>query len=66
MSTEDICIDKIKKGIESIKNGTRKAEDVGADLEFLFTRLEETNKPMYEDLFNEYCLERLKKSKSSV
>ena len=65
-STEDICIDRIKRGIESIKNGTRSPEDMEKNLDFLFTRLEETNKPMYEDLFNKYCIVRLKKLKSSV
>ena len=59
-SIEDICIRKIKLGIESMKDGTRKAEDIALDLESLFTRLEATNKYMFEELWTKYCLVRLK------
>ncbi len=56
---ESISIDKITKGIQSIKNGNRTPDSVGADLDFFFTKLEELNKPMYEELFTQYCTARL-------
>ena len=47
-TTESICIDKITKGINSIKKGVRTGQSVGKDLEFFFNKLEDCNKGMYE------------------
>ena len=58
-STESICIDKITKGINSIKKGVRSGESVGKDLEFFFNKLEQCNKSMYEDLYIQYCTARI-------
>ena len=63
-TTEDICINKIVVGIQSISTGHRGAEDVGVDLEFFFNRLSEINKLMYEELYLEYCITRLEAEKS--
>jgi hypothetical protein len=59
-TTEDICINKIAMGIQSIKNGNRDVDSIGSDLEFFFNKLSEVNKLMYEDLYLEYCIARLK------
>ena len=63
-TTEDICINKIAMGIQSIKNGNRDVDSIGSDLEFFFNKLSEVNKLMYEDLYLEYCIARLKAEKS--
>jgi hypothetical protein len=62
-STESICIDKITKGINSIKKGVRTGESVGEDLEFFFSKLEVCNKGMYEDMYMQYCTARLEAEK---
>ena len=62
-STESICIDKISKGINSIKKGIRTGETVGKDLEFFFNKLEACNKAMYEDMYMKYCTARLEAEK---
>jgi len=62
-STESICIDKITKGINSIKKGVRTGETVGNDLEFFFSKLEECNEAMYEDMYMQYCTARLEAEK---
>jgi hypothetical protein len=59
-SYESICINKIELGIASIENGNRSGDEVGADLDYFFNKLEELNKPMYEDLYVKYCNVRLK------
>lgn len=61
---ETICIDRIEKGINSIKTGRRSGEAVGQDLEFFFNKLEDINKEMYEDLHMQYCLARLESQES--
>lgn len=63
-TTEEICINKIVVGIQSISSGHRDAEAVGSDLEFFFNRLSELNELMYEELYLEYCIERLKVEKN--
>lgn len=60
---EAVCIDKIEKGIRSIKRGHRSGDEVGKDLEFFFTKLETINKAMYEDLYMQYCIARLEAEK---
>ncbi len=62
-STESICIDKITKGIQSIKKGIRSGESVGKDLEFFFNKLEECNDAMYQDMYMKYCTARLESEK---
>lgn len=62
-STESICIDKITKGIQSIKKGTRTGETVGKDLEFFFSKLEECNEGMYQEMYMKYCTARLEAEK---
>ena len=62
-STESICIDKITKGINSIKKGVRSGESVGKDLEFFFNKLEQCNEGMYEDLYMQYCTARIEVEK---
>jgi len=64
-STESICIDKITKGIQSIKKGTRSGETVGKDLEFFFSKLEECNEPMYQEMYMKYCTARIEAERSS-
>ena len=61
---EAICIDKIELGINSIKNGHRDGNEVGSDLEYFFDKLEELNKPMFEDMYMKYCIARLEKEQS--
>ena len=63
-TTEDICINKIAVGIQSIKNGNRDVASIGSDLECFFNRLSKLNRLMYEDLYLEYCIVRLKAEKS--
>jgi len=62
-STESICIDKITKGIQSIRNGTRNGDSVGKDLEFFFNKLEACNKAMFDDMYMQYCTARLEAEK---
>jgi len=62
-SSESICIDKITKGINSIKKGIRTGESVANDLEFFFNKLEVCNKGMYEDMYMQYCTARLEAEK---
>lgn len=64
-STESICIDKITKGIQSIKKGTRDGETVGKDLEFFFDKLEDSNKEMYTEMYMQYCTARINSVKGS-
>ncbi len=64
-SSESICIDKITKGINSIKSGIRSGDSVGTDLDFFFNKLEKLNKGMYDDLYNQYCLARLQAEKET-
>jgi hypothetical protein len=64
-STESICVDKITKGIQSINKGTRSGESVGKDLEFFFSKLEECNEPMYQEMYMKYCTARLNAVKGS-
>ena len=63
ISTESICIDKITKGINSIKKGTRTGNSVGKDLEFFFNKLEACNKAMFEDMYMQYCTARIEADK---
>ena len=65
-TTESICITKIERGINSIKNGHRDGEAVGQDLECFFNKLKEINEPMYNDLFVQYCNARTTKLNVSV
>ena len=65
-STESIAIAKIEMGINSIRKGIRTGEDVGADLEHFFNRLEELNTAMYEDLFIKYSIARLEADKKEI
>ena len=60
---EDICIQKIKRGINSLRTGKRSAEQCESDLKFSFDKLETLNKNMFEELQMEYLLERIKKQK---
>lgn len=60
---EAVCINKIEKGIRSIKMGHRTGDTVGKDLDFFFNKLEEINMAMYEDLYMEYCIARLEAEK---
>lgn len=46
----EILIKKIKGGIMGIKNGTKSPSEVGP----LLNKLKDINKPMYEELFNDY------------
>lgn len=64
-TTESICIDKITKGINSIKKGTRTGETVGKDLEFFFSKLEQCNEAMYHDMYMQYCTARLEAEKET-
>ena len=64
VSNESICIDKITKGICSIKNGRRSGVVVGKDLEFFFNKLEVVNKEMYKDMYMQYCKARIKADKN--
>jgi hypothetical protein len=59
MSTESICVNKITKGINSIKNGVRSGGLVGKELEYSFNKLEILNKGLYNDLYIQYCTARL-------
>jgi hypothetical protein len=59
VSTESICIDKITKGINSIRRGLRTGDEIGKDLEFFFNKLEESNKEMYEEMYIQYCTARI-------
>tara|TARA_R110000803_G_scaffold140997_2_gene207516 strand:+ start:912 stop:1154 length:243 start_codon:yes stop_codon:yes gene_type:complete len=63
ISTESICIDKITKGIQSIRKGTRTGESVGKDLEFFFNKLETVNKGMCQELYISYCMSRIETEK---
>lgn len=54
-----MCIQKIELGINSIVSGKRSGVDVGKDLEYFFGKLESINKPMYEELYQKYCIVRL-------
>ena len=65
-SYEAVCIDKIEKGIRSIKMGHRTGESVGHDLEFFFNKLEVINQAMYEDLHMQYCIARLEAEKKEI
>ena len=60
---ESISINKIERGIQSIKNGNRSGEDVGKDLEFFFNKVSELNPAMYQELFSKYCEARILKEK---
>lgn len=62
-SRESICIDKIEKGIESLKTGKRSGEKVGKDLEFFFNRLKESNVSMHDELYVKYCTARMELEK---
>ena len=63
-TTEELCINKIAVGIQSMRTGHRDVVNVGKDLEYFFDRLSELNKLMYEELYLEYCIVRLKAEKS--
>ena len=65
-SIESIAIAKIEMGINSIRKGIRTGEDVGADLDYFFNRLEELNTAMYEDLFMKYSIARLEAEKKEI
>ena len=60
---EDICIQKINRGINSLSSGHRSPVQIESDLEYSFQKLKETNKPMFEELQMKYLLERIKKEK---
>jgi hypothetical protein len=62
-SYESICIDRIEKGIKSIEKGHRDGDSIGKDLEFFFNKLEDINKPMYEEMYMKYCTIRMKVEK---
>lgn len=62
-SSESICIDKITKGINSIKKGTRTGDSVGKDLEFFFNKLEAVNEGMYQEMYMKYCTARIEAEK---
>lgn len=64
-NSETICIDKIKRGISSIKNNHRKGDEVGKDLEFFFNKLKEINEPMYDEWYLKYCLIRMEVDKDN-
>lgn len=49
---EDQLIKRIKGGIFAIKTKQKTPEDAG--LGILFSRLKEINKPMYDELMNDY------------
>jgi hypothetical protein len=49
---EDQLIRKIKGGIFAIKNGTKTPQT--ANLGIFFNKLKEINKPMYDELMNNY------------
>ena len=59
ITIESICIDKITKGIQSIRKGTRSGVVVGKDLEYVFSKLEERNKNMFQELYIKYSTTRL-------
>jgi hypothetical protein len=47
---EEILIKKIKGGMLGIKNNTKEPKEVAV----LLNKLKEINKPMYEELLNDY------------
>lgn len=49
---EDQLIKRIKGGIFAIKNKTKTPQDAG--LGVLFSKLKEINKPMHDELMNDY------------
>jgi hypothetical protein len=52
MSTEELCIENIEKGIRLIRSGKKSPKEAG--LGVYFKRLKELNVGMYEDLISEY------------
>jgi len=65
-SMESISISKIELGIQSIKNGIRTGHEVGTSLDYFFDKLKDLNKPMYDDLFMQYCVARLQCEKKEI
>lgn len=47
---EDILIRKIKGGMLGMRQGTKTQEEIGR----LLNKLKDINKPMYDDLLNDY------------
>lgn len=66
MSIELTSIKKIEMGINSIKKGIRSGDEVGTSLEYFFDKLKDLNKAMYDDLFMQYCIARLKTEKKEI
>lgn len=52
MSTEEICILNIEKGIRLIRSGKKSPKEAG--LGVIFKRLKELNEGMYDDLIGQY------------
>lgn len=52
MSTEELCVENIEKGIRLIRGGKKSPKDAG--LGVYFKRLKELNEGMYEDLIQQY------------
>lgn len=62
-SYESISIKQIENGIKKIKRGGNLIE-ITKKLEFYFNKLEECNKPMYEQYYLEYCKLRIEIEKN--
>lgn len=60
---QDICIQKIKQGIISLRTGKRNPNECEADIQFSFKKLKELNPNMFESLQMEYLIERIKQDK---
>lgn len=52
MSTEELCIENIEKGIRLIRSGKKSPKEAG--LGVYFKRLKELNDGIYDDLIAEY------------
>ena len=63
---EDICIQKIQKGIKSIQNGHRTCEEVHSDIQFCLDKLKGLNEGMYTDLLTKYNATILSKMTQAV
>ena len=52
MSTEETCIKKLLGGINAIKKGVKKPNEV--NLSITFQILKKSNEPMHDDLMKQY------------
>lgn len=52
MSTEELCVENIEKGIQLIRSGKKSPKEAG--LGVYFKRLKELNDGIYDDLIAEY------------